>query len=192
MFPVLQTGPDARHHVRCGPEGHVRSWLSLYGPLYLAVTCSFWSCLRSTVRGLFSELTSGYGVFSASWFDSGYTVLPVYGFMGVLFPYTAQCFVLSGTCYASVTEFSSWFRCTSRCVPSCRRQATDACHHGRYGPEGAVRGSVQKTADFPQFQFIKVVDNSFVLQRLIPMVLATIEIPQLCVDTVVDAPFMRS
>ena len=52
-----------------------------------------------------------------------------------------------------------WY-CTSRCVPSCRRQATDACHHVRCGPEGAVRGAVQKTSDFPQLQFIKVVDFS--------------------------------
>ena len=35
--------PPGRHHGRSGPEGHVRSWLvSLYGPLYLAVTCSIW------------------------------------------------------------------------------------------------------------------------------------------------------
>ena len=47
----------------------------------------------------------------------------------------------------------------------------------------------RKTVDFPQF--INVVDISNVLQRLIPMVLRTIEIPQLRLDTVVDAPFMQ-
>ena len=105
---------------------------------------------------IFWEIPSGYVVFSASWFDSGYMLFPVYGgfctrilrsilvllscsvfaakstgkldclvprscrqrhwyawpgFAGVdalramfpsLFPYTAQCLVLSGTCYASV------------------------------------------------------------------------------------------
>ena len=50
---------------------------------------------------------------------------------------------------------------------------------------------LQKTTDFPQWQFIKVVDISFVLQRLIPMVLATIEILQSRVDVVVDALFMQ-
>ena len=68
----MQTGPDARHHGRCGPEGYVSSWFSLYDPLYLAVTCFIWSCLGSTVRGFFWEITSGYVVFSDSWFDSGY------------------------------------------------------------------------------------------------------------------------
>ena len=29
--------------------------------------------------GLFWQMTSGYVVFSASWFDSGYMLLPVYG-----------------------------------------------------------------------------------------------------------------
>ena len=45
-------------------------------------------------------------------------------------------------------------------------------------------------SDFPQLQFIMVVDISFVLQRLILMVLVTIEILQLRVDKVADAPFM--
>ena len=31
-----------------------------------------------------------------------------------------------------------WWRCTSRCVPFDCRQAQDARHHGRYGPEGQV------------------------------------------------------
>ena len=33
-------------------------------------------------------------------------------------------------------------------------QAPDACHHGRYGPEGMLCVAVQKTADFPQLQFL--------------------------------------
>ena len=45
-----------------------------------------------------------FRIFGASWFDSGYMLLPVYG--SLLFPYTAQFLVLSGTCYASVTEFA--------------------------------------------------------------------------------------
>ena len=44
-------------------------------PLYMAVTCSvpeeYSTCL-------FWETSSGYAVFGASWFDSGYMLLPVY------------------------------------------------------------------------------------------------------------------
>ena len=47
---------------------------------------------------------------------------------------------------------------------------------------------LQKIVEFPQLQSIKVVDISFVVQRLIPMVLATIQTLQLRVDTVVEAP----
>ena len=70
-------------------------------------------------------------------------------------------------------------------------QAPDACHHGRYGPEGMLCVAVQKTADFPQLQFFKVVDIPVVTRRLIPVVLGTVEIPQLRVDMVVDAPVMQ-
>ena len=72
--------------------------------------------------------------------------------------------------------------------PGCL-QAPDACHHVRYGPEGAVRGAVQQTADFPQLLLIfQVVDFAVVTPKLIPMVLATMEIPQLRDDKVVDVP----
>ena len=42
---------------------------------------------------------------------------------------------------------------------------------------GALGLDVQKTVGFPQLQFITVVDISFVVQRLFPMVLVAIEIP---------------
>ena len=41
------------------------------------------SCLRSTVGGLFRVMSARYVVFSASWFDSGYMLLTVYGGLGV-------------------------------------------------------------------------------------------------------------
>ena len=50
---------------------------------------------------------------------------------------------------------------------------------------------LQITVESPQLQSIKVVDISFVVHRPIPMVLATIETPQLRVDTVVDAPLLQ-
>ena len=100
----LQTGPDARHHGRFGPEEQVHSCLvSLYGPLFLAVTCSIWFLPEEYSTCLFWEKTSGSAVFSVS----GCVLLPVYVFLGVLIPYSAQCLVLSGPRYALVTEFAS-------------------------------------------------------------------------------------
>ena len=49
-----------------------------YGPLYLAATCSVLVCPEE-YSTWFWEMTSGYVVFSASWFDSGYIFMPVYG-----------------------------------------------------------------------------------------------------------------
>ena len=57
---------------------------------------------------------------------------------------------------------------------------------------GAMGCGVQKTAEFPQLLSMQVVDISFVVQRPISMVLVTMEIPQLRVDTVVDGPFLQS
>ena len=51
---------------------------------------------------------------------------------------------------------------------------------------------LQKIAEIPQLQFIKVVDTPFVTQRLIPVVLVTKEIPQWGVDKVVDEPLCRT
>ena len=50
---------------------------------------------------IFWENTSCYVVFSASRFDSGYMLLPVYVVVGTVSVYSAM-LVLSGTCYASV------------------------------------------------------------------------------------------
>ena len=70
--------------------------------------------------------------------------------------------------------------------PPCGLQAPDACHHRWYGPEGKLRGAVQKTADSPQLQFFEGRRYFlFVVQRPIPMVLTvqlTMEIPQLFLD----------
>ena len=59
---------------------------------------------------------------------------------------------------------AGWFclsRCTSRCIPSCCPQAPDACHHGRYGPEGMLRVAMPKTAEFRSDSSSQVVDISF-------------------------------
>ena len=43
-----------------------------YVLLYLTINCQFLSRLRSTSTTFFWEITSGYAVFNASWFDSGF------------------------------------------------------------------------------------------------------------------------
>ena len=48
---------------------------------------------------------------------------------------------------------------------------------GLCGPEGAVRGAVQKSAEIPQLQVIKVVGFPVVTPRLIPTVLLTQRYP---------------
>ena len=50
-----------------------RRWQTLrfYGPLYLAVTCSFWFLPEEYSYSIFWEMLSGYVVFSASCFDCG-------------------------------------------------------------------------------------------------------------------------
>ena len=84
-------------------------------------------------------MTSGYVVSSASWFDSGYMLLPVYGFFGVLFPYSAQCLVLSGPRCAPVTELRRRFPC----------RGAEAESHGL---------AVQQTIVIRQSLFHKVID----------------------------------
>ena len=73
---------------------------------------------------------------------------------------------------------------------------------GPYGPDGQLRGEIladmvpmvptAENCGFPQLQSIKVVDICFVVHTLVPMVLLTIEIPQLRMDTVVDTPLCRT
>ena len=106
-------------------------------------------------------------------------------------------------------RFRQWHAQGSFCCSFLGCQTHDVPHHGRYEPEGQLRCEIladmpvvhnhrclwfrlQKNCGFPQVQFIKVVDISFVLQRLIPMVLATIQLPQLRVDKVIDVPVHRS
>ena len=81
----------------------------------------------------------------------------------------------SAMCKARLRVF-----CTSRCVPFWSLSAGPplGLHHGRYGPEGQLRGQHgpdwQQAGDSPQLQSIKFVDISFVTQWHI---LATINSP---------------
>ena len=72
-------------------------------------------------------------------------LLPVYGLCG-----NCLCSVLSGTCYAAVTEFAYFHVCTWKSISD---PEVDSIHVA--------------TADFPQLQLIfKVVDIPVVTQRL--------------------------
>ena len=80
-----------------------------YNPLYLAVTCSIWFLPEEFSTWLFWEMTSGYVVFSSALLGSTVDARSASVnefFWGIVSVYSAaQCLVLSGTCYASVTEF---------------------------------------------------------------------------------------
>ena len=121
-------------------------WQSLY-----CVCC----CLWSFGLWIFREMTPGMvSVLHTPRFDSGY--------------------IFGVSLRSLLEEFPSYFNAmfgstadTSLCVRLRRLvllvtravflrcpQAPDACHHGRYGPEGMLCVAVQKTADFPQLQFL--------------------------------------
>ena len=56
-----------------------------YVPLYLTAICLMLVCLRCTGTPFFRESTSGYAVFIASWFDSGYMRQPTWLVFLVIF-----------------------------------------------------------------------------------------------------------
>ena len=83
----------------------------------------------------------------------------------LLFPYTAQCFFLSGACYASVLgwlleEFHDFLR---EGATRLLRSILVLLFSGRGGPTVAVLGYV---IDMPVIVHVKVVDIPFVAQRL--------------------------
>ena len=126
--------------------------------------------------------------------------MPVYGYLGVLSPYSAQCLVLSGPRCALATEFASsiplsW--CRGRFPWSCcsadhSTSPVAALGQGDRWPCCAVR-AVFRVVHMPvvcndrcsvsQLQFVnQIVDFPVVVQRPIPMVLPvqkTIETTQL-------------
>ena len=53
-------------------------WFLSTAPYIWQSLVLFGSCLRSTVMSIYWEKTSGNAVFSASWFESGYMLLPVF------------------------------------------------------------------------------------------------------------------
>ena len=114
----------------------------------VSVTCSIWFLPEEYSTCLFWEKTSGYVVFCASWFDSGYIFMPVYVRCGCCF--TAQFLVLSGTCYASVTELAVTMH-LSLC------SFLSSFGHRCLSPVWTRRSGTWRSAknsDFPQLQFI--------------------------------------
>ena len=77
-----------------------------YGPLYLAVTCSIWFLPEEyVVPGDDVRIRRIQRFLVRQWMH----IYASLRSLRLLFPYTAKCLVLSGTCYASVTEYVSWW-----------------------------------------------------------------------------------
>ena len=101
-------------------------------------------------------------------------------------------------------QMLGWFGNTSRCVPpvvvrpmaGTNQMDSYVAKFWRTCLLCSTQVLVVQTAEtlwiFRSFSSSRVVDFSFVLQRLLPMVLVTIEIPQFRVDKVVDLPSCRS
>ena len=94
-------------HLGEGRHRQPRAVYKYWAPC-LAVTCPFAFCLKSTARGSGRSLLDTS--YSALIGGSGYICM-----LRLLFPYTAQCLVLSGTCHASVLgwlfeEFHAFLR----------------------------------------------------------------------------------
>ena len=53
--------------------------------------------------------------------------------------------IMAGMTQRDSFRWFCWY-CTSRCVPSCRLQARDAWHHGRFGPAGQLCGDIMAVA----------------------------------------------
>ena len=91
-----------------------------------------------------------------------------------------------------VQDYGLFWKMTSGWIPypAPVGSTLDTCL--RQFPE-ALWFELQKTVESPQLQFTKVVDIPFMVPRLIPMVFATIEFPQLqFLSEVIDVPVCRS
>ena len=126
------------------------------------------------MHGLFWETTSGYVVFRASWFDSGYMLLPVYGFFwGVsvfsakLGPQWYMLCVSHGVCllvtmHVALCSFlsSSGHRCLSSWLVWTRRSGSWRRAENLTFPS-CCRGSSPRSLRpkrFPSLRVDKVVD----------------------------------
>ena len=114
--------------------------------------------LWSTVLWIFREMTPGMvSVLNTPRFDSGYifgvslrSLLEEFpSYFNAMLGSTADTSLCVKTTEAGFTGYDAPRAVFLRCP-----QAPDACHHGRHGPEGMLCVAVQKTADFPQLQFL--------------------------------------
>ena len=121
-------------------------WVVSLAPCIWQSLVLFGSCLRSTVRGSFWEMTSRYVVFSASWFDSGYIFMPVYGRCG-------YCFRLQRNAWSSVVHAMRQLRsmfCLVVDAPVVQVVFFDRCC-ARQMP---MVQTLQKFVEVPQLQFL--------------------------------------
>ena len=153
MVSVLGTPRFDSGHVGVSLRGFLEEF---HTPLYLAVTCMVFGVrLWSTRVWIFWEMTPGIiSVLNTPQFDSGYlfgvslrSLLEVFSsFFNAMLGSTVDT-SLRQTTEAGFTGYVAPRAVFLRCS-----QAPDACHHGRYGPEGMLCVAVQKTAD-PQLLF---------------------------------------
>ena len=157
-------GDDSRNVSLLGTprfdSGHIgvslRGFLEeFHTPLYLAVTCTVFGVrLWSTRVWIFWEMTAGIVfVFNTPWFDSGHIGVSLRSLLEVFSSFfNAMLGSTVDTSLRQTTEAGFTGYVAPRAVFLRCPQAPDACHHGRFGPEGMSCVAVQITAD-PQLQF---------------------------------------
>ena len=120
-------------------------------------------------------MTSGYVVFSASWFDSGYMLRPVYGSLRGLFPYSAQCLVLSGRRFL------------------CRGAEADSNGLDCSADHSSSPVLLNTVIAVPVVQGVQVVEFTVVVQRPVPMVQTVCRTMEftLLLDKVIDVPVVQ-
>ena len=184
--------PGLSTHLRClartylapvAPEEHRKIGISgsqKYDPSYLAVTCSVFA-RGAQDYGLFWENTPGYAVFSASWFSSGYMLLPVCVVVGTVSVYSAML-------------VPQWYMlCVSHGVSCLVVDAPRAVFlRGVQALMPCIMAGMDQRDSYvaSQLQFIMVVVIPVITQRQIPMVLVTKKFPW-CWTKVIDVPVVQ-
>ena len=170
-YRSLVSGRSLQFRIRC----LLRQWIRFFASIGISAPC-IWqslvrrcSCLRSTFTSFFWEKISGYAVFSASWFDSAYRLLPVYGLCG---------------------------NCVSVCSAMLGPQWYMLCVSHGVRPR-ILRSILVATADSPHLQLIHKSSTSLLWHRdwlihMVHTVLISFEIHLLPVDKVVDVPLWSS
>ena len=148
-------------------------WRRFHGPLYLAVACStlFVPEEYAVFLGEDFRICRIQRFLVRQWIH----VTAGLRSLWVLFPYTAQCLVLSGTCCASVTDFSdfrvfTWNSTSDPKVDSRRNCGLSAVAAHLQGRRHPCCDTVQLPIGIPQLPVDKVVDVPVLLVERVPHV----------------------